>query len=156
MAMQRGGRCFGSGRSLARVCCHCVLSAGGRGAHGAPAQRGLLRCAGVHHERAGALHRLWAGARRRSSQPGSLLLFTGLLLTNVCPPAASCSWLRLSPSPHPDCLFGVVQAEQMIVDAVRNGDFQARFDHKNNTVHFGGQVRLPAACRGPALHCCCA
>jgi hypothetical protein len=30
----------------------------------------------------------------------------------------------------------------MIVDAVRNGYFQARFDHKNNTVHFGGQVRL--------------
>ncbi len=31
------------------------------------------------------------------------------------------------------------QAEQMIVDAVRSGYFQARFDHKNNTVHFGGQ-----------------
>ena len=30
----------------------------------------------------------------------------------------------------------------MSVDAVRNGYFQARFDHKNNTVHFGGQVRL--------------
>ena len=28
----------------------------------------------------------------------------------------------------------------MIVDAVRNGYLQARFDHKNNTVHFGGQV----------------
>jgi len=27
----------------------------------------------------------------------------------------------------------------MIVDAVRSGYFQARFDHKNNTVHFGGQ-----------------
>ena len=39
----------------------------------------------------------------------------------------------------------------MIVDAVRNSYFQARFDHKNNTVHFGGQVRLPAACPGPGL-----
>ena len=27
----------------------------------------------------------------------------------------------------------------MIVEAVRSGYFQARFDHKNNTVHFGGQ-----------------
>lgn len=27
----------------------------------------------------------------------------------------------------------------MIVDAVRSGYFQARFDHKHNTVHFGGQ-----------------
>ncbi|KAI3438410.1 hypothetical protein D9Q98_000841 [Chlorella vulgaris] len=35
--------------------------------------------------------------------------------------------------------IGFGQAEQMIVDAVRNGYFQARFDHKNNTVHFGGQ-----------------
>lgn len=25
------------------------------------------------------------------------------------------------------------------MDAVRSGYFQARFDHKNNTVHFGGQ-----------------
>lgn len=33
-----------------------------------------------------------------------------------------------------------LQAEQQIVDAVRNGYLQARFDHKNNTVHFGGQV----------------
>ena len=32
-----------------------------------------------------------------------------------------------------------MQAEQMIVEAVRSGYFQARFDHKNNTVHFGGQ-----------------
>jgi translation initiation factor 3 subunit A len=35
--------------------------------------------------------------------------------------------------------IGFGQAEQMIVDAVRSGYFQARFDHKNNTVHFGGQ-----------------
>jgi hypothetical protein len=39
----------------------------------------------------------------------------------------------------------------MIVDAVRSGYFQARFDHKHNTVHFGGQVRS-ARCR--ALACC--
>lgn len=51
------------------------------------------------------------------------------------PPCASLSAaahaVRCPPAP---------QAEQQIVDAVRNGYFQARFDHKNNTVHFGGQV----------------
>ena len=58
------------------------------------------------------------------------------------------------------CPVPLLQAEQMIVDAVRNGYFQARFDHKNNTVHFGGQVRthscLPAclSCAQESCHCC--
>ena len=43
--------------------------------------------------------------------------------------------LRARPTPW----LPTTQAEQLIVDAVRYGYFQARFDHKNNTVHFGGQ-----------------
>lgn len=42
--------------------------------------------------------------------------------------------------------IGFGQAEQLIVDGVRHGYFNARFDHKNNTVHFGGQVRQAAGC----------
>ena len=54
----------------------------------------------------------------------------------VCATGCPCS------SPNPPLLHPPLpgaQAEQMIVDAVRSGYFQARFDHKNNTVHFGGQ-----------------
>ena len=68
----------------------------------------------------------------------------------ACPHSTpmSCLLLRLHPAfwpapltvCHPGLAVWLVQAEQMIVDAVRNGYFQARFDHKNNTVHFGGQV----------------
>ncbi len=44
--------------------------------------------------------------------------------------------------------IGFGQAEQLIVDGVKHGYFNARFDHKHNTVHFGGQVRpLNKPCR---------
>ncbi|KAL4448023.1 hypothetical protein ABPG75_005242 [Micractinium tetrahymenae] len=50
------------------------------------------------------------------------------------------SVMRVSTMSELAPFIGFGQAEQQIVDAVRNGYLQARFDHKNNTVHFGGQV----------------
>ncbi|PSC76450.1 eukaryotic translation initiation factor 3 subunit A-like [Micractinium conductrix] len=49
------------------------------------------------------------------------------------------SVMRVSTMSELAPFIGFGQAEQMIVDAVRSGYLQARFDHKNNTVHFGGQ-----------------
>ncbi|KAL4444951.1 hypothetical protein ABPG77_004001 [Micractinium sp. CCAP 211/92] len=49
------------------------------------------------------------------------------------------SVMRVSTMSELAPFIGFGQAEQQIVDAVRNGYLQARFDHKNNTVHFGGQ-----------------
>eukprot|EP00887_Chlorella_sp_A99_P004683 scaffold4.g4683.t1 len=67
-------------------------------------------------------------------------------LLSLAPPEVRQIWGLLEAAAFPVAELGLEvyrpylqQAEQLIVDAVRYGYLQARFDHKHNTVHFGGQ-----------------
>ena len=85
----------------------------------------------------------------RVSTMSELAPFIGFGQVRPCPAGSSCAPPRAHGRRHPRSAPCPAQAEQLIVDAVRYGYFQARFDHKNNTVHFGGQDLESGACERP-------